>query len=71
MHFTKNGDSIGNLLGRHYYDHHASNDHANFSAHEIALLAANDAIGVRISARYFYSSSNYDGNPTFSGYFIG
>ena len=71
MHFTKNGDAVGNLLGRHHYDHHASNDHANFSAHEIALLAVDDAIGVRISQRYFYSTSNYDGNPTFSGYFIG
>ena len=71
MHFTKNGDAEGDRVGRWHYAHHSSNDHAPFSAHEILLLAANDAIGVRVSHRYFYSSSGYGGNPTFSGYFIG
>ena len=71
MHFTKNGDAEGDRVGRWHYAHHASSDHAPFSAHEILLLAANDAIGVRVSHRYFYSTSNYGGNPTFSGYLIG
>ena len=71
MHFTKNGDAEGDRVGRWHYAHHSSNDHAPFSAHEILLLAANDAIGVRVSHRYFYSTSNYGGNPTFSGYLIG
>ena len=69
-HFTKNGDDINALAGRHAYDYQ-DDSHTAFTMHEILLLAANDAIGVRVSQRYFYSSANYDGNPQFSGYFIG
>ena len=71
MHFTKNGDAEADRVGRWHYAHHASNDHAPFSGHDILSLAVNDAIGVRVSNRYFYSSSGYGGNATFSGYLIG
>ena len=69
-HFTKNGDAEANRVGRWAYDYQ-DNSHTVFTMHEILLLAANDAIGVRVSDRYFYSTSGYGGNPQFAGYFIG
>ena len=69
-HFTKNGDDEAARVGRWAYDYQ-DNAHTVFTMHEILLLAANDAIGVRVSQRYFYSVSGYGGNPQFSGYFIG
>ena len=69
-HFTKHGDAEANRVGRWAYDYQ-DNSHTVFTMHEILLLAANDAIGVRVSDRYFYSTSGYGGNPQFAGYFIG
>tara|TARA_B100000242_G_scaffold116594_1_gene81417 strand:+ start:87 stop:617 length:531 start_codon:yes stop_codon:yes gene_type:complete len=69
-HFTKNGDAEANRVGRWAYDYQ-DNSHTVFTMHEILLLAADDVIGVRVSNRYFYSVTNYGGNPQFAGYFIG
>ncbi len=71
LHFTKNGNTLSEILGRLFYGYQRYEDHQTVNFSEIAVLAANDAIGVRVEQGYMNSGANSNTNPMFLGYFIG
>ena len=71
FHFTKNGNTLSDILGKLHYGYCRYQDHSMVYMSEIVVLAANDAVGVRTEQGYLFSSSNDTRNPSFSGYLIG
>lgn len=71
MHFTKNGNTLSDILGRLFYGYQRNQDYQTVNFSEIAVLAANDAIGVRVEQGYMNSGANGNANPMFLGYLIG
>ena len=73
LHFTKNGNTLSDRVGRLFYMFQRYEDYQSVSHSEILLLEANDAIGVRIEQGqgYVNSSNTIEQNPRFYGYLIG
>ena len=70
FHLTKNGNTANDILGREHYGYSRYEDHTPLVLVELQVLAANDAIGVRIGSGYMYSNNNAR-SPVFSGCLIG
>ena len=70
LHFTKNGNTLSEIVGRLAYSYNRYEDHQPITLVEFLVLSANDAIGVRIHQGYLYNNNNTT-SPAFSGCFLG
>tara|TARA_A100001388_G_C28490143_1_gene366588 strand:+ start:28 stop:573 length:546 start_codon:yes stop_codon:yes gene_type:complete len=72
MHFTKNGNTLSDRVGRFFYGYNRYQDHQPVIFSELLSLAVDDAIGVRVEQGYMYSSTALkQQSPRFFGYLVG